>query len=98
MLIRSQDKKSLININAVSQFYVDDDNNITADFNNSDDCGFEVVGEYSTEAKAIKVLDAIENAYVSVNSEYRCENDTYWQSIRDANLVFRIPQDSEVVE
>jgi hypothetical protein len=53
------------------------------------------LGEYSSEAKAIKVLDAIENAYKNVESNYKAADDTYWQSIRDACLVFQMPSDDE---
>ena len=83
MLIRSQDKKGFINMNTVSQLYVDADNNITVDFNNSDDDGFEVIGEYSTEAKAIKVLDMIQDAYKS-------------NSIDGDFPVFQMPSDEEL--
>ena len=92
MLIRSQDKKSLINTNTISQLYVDDDNTITADFNNSDDDGFEIIGEYSTEAKAIKVLDMICDAYEL------CERTDYQNIGYVGNGVFYMPSDEESEE
>ena len=99
MLIRSQDKKSFINMNTVSQLYVDADNNITVDFNNSDDDGFEIIGEYSTEAKAIKVLDAIQTAYeLSLYCDHAYDSSAQIQRpyIFVNNTVFQMPQDEEV--
>ena len=96
MLIRSQDKKGFINMNTVSQLYVDADNNITVDFNNSDDDGFEVIGEYSTEAKAIKVLDMIQDTYTPSDGEVQAYIDGAIPKVVLDNRVFQMPQESEV--
>ena len=98
MLIRSQDKKNLINLDNITRLTAN-----KAYGNNETGWLIEVenqlsIGQYTTEAKAIKVLDAIESAYKNVESDYRDANDTYWQSIRDASLVFQMPEDSEVKE
>ena len=91
MLIRSQDKKSLINMDAVSQIYLDSDNAITIDFNNSDGEGFEIIGEYSSEAKAIKVLDKIQDDY-----NY-CEFiKIAGQGVRQLDFTFQMPSDEEI--
>lgn len=79
MIIRSQDKKS-----------------ITTDLNiqiyDCDNGSFEIVngtvdtlGIYSTEEKAIKVLDMIQSVYTDGNE---------WLNV--AGKVFQMPQDSEV--
>jgi hypothetical protein len=60
MLIRSQDKRISINMNNVSSIEVGDDRlRIFAD---NGDAIYDI-GEYSTEAKVIKVLDMIQEAY-----------------------------------
>lgn len=60
MLIRSQDKSISINMNNVSRIELGDDRlRIFAD---NGDAIYDI-GEYSTEAKVIKVLDMIQEAY-----------------------------------
>lgn len=61
MLIRSQDKRILINMNNVSSIEVGDDR--LRIFANNGDAIYDI-GEYSTEAKVIKVLDMIQEAYM----------------------------------
>ena len=88
MIIRSQDKRKLTNFAQVTDLVVS--KNRTAEFEiiacysyfADSDCGFASIGTYSTEAKAIKVLDMIEDA---------CRNMAFTDGI-----VFRMPQDSEV--
>ncbi len=97
MLIRSQNKKNLINLAQATNIAIisrEGRFKIMAYYQVED--GYDCMGEYSTEAKAIKVLDAIENAYRNVESNYKVADDTYWQSIRDTCLVFQLPQDGEV--
>lgn len=83
MLIRSQDKKSILNLDKVMQLCV-----VTPPFGTvermimANGAG---VGTYSTEEKAIKVLDMIEDAY----KDFRGGN-IYEHS------VFQMPQDEEV--
>lgn len=77
MIIRSQDKKRIANISTCNLIDIIDSckntKHITAD-------GM-ILGTYSTEEKAIKVLDMIQ--------------EQYQLSIHNCN-VFQMPQDSEV--
>lgn len=111
MLIRSQDKSILINMNNVSSIEVGDDR--LRIFANNGDAIYDI-GEYSTEAKVIKVLDMIQEAY----EEYKItctfltgftghraiveSNDIQVNGFKELvksfkkNMVFQIPEDSEV--
>ena len=80
MLIRSQDKKSLINMDNVTDLSVVSGCEIMAYY--TTDQGYQRIGKYSDEAKAIKVLDRIYDAYAMANINF--------------NIVFQMPQDSEV--
>jgi hypothetical protein len=62
MLIRSQDKRMIVNFDnicTVSAFPEKDSENIYVE----DGTGSLMVGRYSTKAKAMKVLDMIQEAY-----------------------------------
>ena len=87
MIIRSQGKKTIINFENVLEVICNKANEIIIR-RSVDDCQ-EVIGTYSTEEKAVKVLDMIQNAYCNANC-YFCSNG-YVQ-----NVVFNMPQDSEV--
>lgn len=66
MLIRSQDKRILINMNNVSRLEMSGDGlRIFADNGRTIFYG---IGEYSTKAKAMKVLDMIQEAYSDFES------------------------------
>ena len=67
MLIRSQDKKILVDMNTVIIHIFDRDIACYAPSCISDD-GFLYFGSYETEEKALKVLDMIQEAYG--DSEY----------------------------
>lgn len=87
MIIGSQDKRSIRNFNLISDLVVLKSNNhwkIIACYLyfTQNDCGYATIGTYSTEEKAIKVLDMIENAHGNI-------------AFTD-EIVFRMPQDSEV--
>lgn len=86
MLIRSQDKRILINMNNVSSIEVGDDR--LRIFANNGDAIYDI-GEYSTEAKVIKVLDMIQEAYCKFMS---VKNDDAWSG---KESVFYMPEDSE---
>lgn len=73
MLIRSQDKSILINMNNVSSIEVGDDR--LRIFANNGDAIYDI-GEYSTEAKVIKVLDMIQEAYVNGHIDYQIPEDS----------------------
>lgn len=87
MLIRSQDKRILINMNNVSSIEVGDNElRIFAD----DGEAIYDLGSYSTKAKAMKVLDMIQEAYCKFMS---VKNDDAWSG---KESVFYMPEDSEV--
>jgi hypothetical protein len=73
MLIRSQDKRILINMNNVSSIEVGDDR--LRIFANNGDAIYDI-GEYSTEAKVIKVLDMIQEAYVNGHIDHQMPDDS----------------------
>lgn len=84
MLIRSQDKKSLINMDNVTDLSVKTyvgDSEIMACYT-TDQEYYQCIGKYSDESKAIKVLDRIYDAYAMANINF--------------NVVFQMPQDEEV--
>lgn len=87
MLIRSQDKRILINMNNVSSIEVGDNElRIFAD----DGETIYDLGEYSTKTKSMKVLDMIQDAYCKFMS---VKNDDAWDGKESA---FYMPADSEV--
>ena len=62
MLIRSQDKTAIINVdNAFNTAVRDINGTIVIQIGNSSSCC--IIAEYSTKEKAIKVLDMIQKAY-----------------------------------
>jgi hypothetical protein len=88
MLIRSQDKRILINMDNVSSLEVGDDGlRLFAD----DGETIYDIGEYLTESKVIKVLDMIQEAYCEFMA---VRNDDMWCG---KESVFQMPEDSEVV-
>ena len=113
MLIRSQDKRMIVNFDnicTVSAFPEKDSEDIYVE----DGTGSLMVGRYSTKAKTMKVLDMIQEAY----EEYKItctfltgftghraiveSNDIrvngYEELIKSfkKNMVFQMPEDSEV--
>lgn len=92
MIIRSQDKKLLVNFKNVASLYANSKNKIVVMYPAvSEDSLWDELGQYSTEEKAIKVLDMIQNKY---------ENVTYENNHGDQNCgeyaSFQMPQDNEV--
>lgn len=91
MIIRSQDKKQIVNFD-VCHLSITKDHCIVAT-NGVVSYPLEIlsglIGKYSTEEKAVKVLDMIQNAYEEANSV--CTMSGFI-----ANTVFQMPQDSEV--
>nr|DAZ39958.1 MAG TPA: hypothetical protein [Caudoviricetes sp.] len=89
MLIRSQDKRMIVNfenICTVSAFPEKDSEDIYVE----DGTGSLMVGRYSTKEKAMKVLDMIQEAYCKFMS---VKNDDAWSG---KESVFYMPEDSEV--
>ena len=88
MIIRSQCKTMILNMECIATIYIHELEYVDTKrilFNIETDKGF--LGKYSTEEKAIKVLDMIQSAYVELNLNYP-------QYV--ANGYFEMPQDSEV--
>ena len=106
MLIRSQDKRILINMNNVSSIEAGDNElRIFAD----DGETIYDLGSYSTKAKAMKVLDMIQEAYADEKfvdyttylqqKEIEKMDDSTILAIRNELMkkaVFQMPEDSEV--
>lgn len=111
MLIRSQDKRILINMNNVSSIEAGDDElRIFAD----DGETIYDLGSYSTRAKAMKVLDMIQEAYADAKlneillpdvcksaseSQMGKDNTSIAKTIiKDfmKKMIFKMPEDSEV--
>lgn len=89
MLIRSQDKRMIVNFDnicTVSAFPEKDSEDIYVE----DGTGSLMVGRYSTKEKAMKVLDMIQDAYCKFMS---VKNDDAWGG---KESVFYMPADSEV--
>jgi len=92
MFIRSQNKKALINLGNATQIYIDDDNIVGVDFNNSledEYGGYTDIGTYSTEEKAIKVLDRIESTYAA-------HQQKYIRPVEYRFNIFNMPQEEEI--
>lgn len=74
MLIRSQDKEMIVNVDATNHIFVGEtyrSNGILYDV-----CADEMrLGYYSTKAKAMKVLDMIQEAYLNGHIDYQMPED-----------------------
>ena len=99
MLMRSQDKKNLFNSDRMENLQVNKDERgfCVAIYFTEDDMA--TIGVYSTEAKAIKVLDMIQQAYeLSLYSDHGYDNSAQimrpYMFVR--NTVFQMPSDEEV--
>lgn len=97
MLIRSQDKRMIVNFDnicTVSAFPEKDSEDIYVE----DGTGSLMIGRYSTKAKAMKVLDMIQEAY----SEYQIMLNfsvSYLQEFKektDGFAIFQMPEDGGV--
>ena len=82
MLIRSQDKKSITS--CLELKIVEGEDICTS--------GGKFLGHYSTEEKAIKVLDMIQNAYVN----YQYSKWVGYERETVIDCIFEMPQDEEV--
>ena len=89
MLIRSQDKTVIANIDNAFNIAIRDINGATAIHIGTQGSCCNMV-EYSTKAKAMKVLDMIQEAYCKFMS---VKNDDAWSG---KESVFYMPEDSEV--
>lgn len=89
MLIGSQNKAVLLNFSNLAAIYTvkDGDDFIILSLEGENKCA---LGKYSTEAKAMKVLDMIQEAYCKFMS---VKNDDAWGG---KESVFYMPADNEV--
>lgn len=90
MLIRSQDKTIIVNIDNAFSIAIRDINGAASIYVGSQG-GCCIIAEYFTKAKAMKVLDMIQEAYCKFMS---VKNDDAWDG---KESVFYMPADSEVV-
>ena len=99
MLIRSQDKRKLSNLNLVSDIVVSKTKSGNAEvlacypYFATSDCGFATLGTYSTEEKAINVLGMIQNKYFE---HMTVESNGAVVQILERPKVFQMPSDEEV--
>lgn len=100
MIIRSQNKKTIRNFNLISDLFISKDEKggweIIAcyPYYAQSDCGFAVIGTYSTEEKAIKALDMICEQYMKNQALYiDRENNA---RVIPQNSVFHMPADEDV--
>jgi hypothetical protein len=89
MLIRSQDREILINLNTLAGIEITKGPVKTTITSYTTGCIY-LLGEYSTKEKAMKVLDMIQEAYCKFMS---VKNDDAWSG---KESVFYMPEDSEV--
>lgn len=91
MIIRSQDGKELHNLDRISNIRVFELSNgeaiVEVNWQHS-------IGRYSTEEKAVKVLDMIQNKYFE---HMTLEQNGTITGILEKPKVFLMPQDSEVL-
>ena len=92
MWIRSQNKKRLLE----AKYFAVDDTNVEAVFG---DYSATTLATYSTEEKALKVLDELQKIIdqqeeFKAQGEKRYDNTSYERMIK---FVFQMPQDEEVL-
>lgn len=75
MLIRSQDKTVMVNMDNAFNIAIRDINGATAIYTGSSSSCC-VIAEYSTKAKAMNVLDMIQEAYVNGHIDYQMPTDS----------------------
>jgi hypothetical protein len=75
MLIRSQNKAFLLNFSNLAAIYTvkDGDDFIISSLEGENKC---TLGKYSSEAKALKILDMIQEAYVNGHIDYQMPADS----------------------
>ena len=81
MLIRSQDKEMIINMTVTNHIYVEEayrPNGNLFDVSTDET----ILGHYSTKAKAMKVLDMIQEAYVNGHIDRRWKHEPYQRQIK----------------
>lgn len=96
MWLRSQSKDVLVNINEVCFYKMKKDSKFIYQFRCYGYGNYYILGNYSTEEKAMKVMDMIQNAITGTRFEFT-------DIVRDCDLagieihnVFNMPKDEEV--
>lgn len=89
MLIRSQNKEILVNFNVSAGIEIEERNAKTVVTSYITGCSY-LLGEYSTKAKAMKILDMIQDAYE------RYEYEKVFKTGLTLFETFQMPEDSEV--
>lgn len=108
MLIRSQNKRMIVNFDNICTVSASPEKH-SEDIYVEDGTGSLMVGRYSTRAKALKVLDMIQEAYADEKlvdytthlqrKEIEKMDDSTILALRNELMkkaVFQIPEDSEV--
>nr|DAJ88663.1 MAG TPA: hypothetical protein [Caudoviricetes sp.] len=75
MLIRSQNREVLINLNSTAGIEIAEGPIKTIITSYITGCSY-LLGEYSNKAKAMKVLDMIQEAYVNGHIDYQIPEDS----------------------
>lgn len=101
MLIRSQEKMALANYNAGLFLKISNPFNKGYDIKMQNEAGYLELGRYSTEEKALKVLDMIQEMYVApglseMEQNPRGTTDGTIDGKAYCRTIFEMPQDSEV--
>ena len=89
MLIRSQNKELLVNFNVSAGIEIEERNTKTVITSYITGCSY-LLGEYSTKAKAMKVLDMIQEAYE------RYEYEKVFKTGLTLFETFQMPEDGSV--
>lgn len=108
MLIRSQNKEILVNLDVSAGIEIAEGPVKTVITSYITGCSY-LLGEYSTKEKALKVLDMIQEAYVDgkvaqilsyglrmVPTEEINEAGRIIKNVIQSSTVFQMPEDSEV--
>lgn len=97
MLIRTQDKIAIVNLDNIADIYTDINQNKAIQkkyeteikYHAGETLNNRYLGTYSSEKKALKVLDMIQK-------EYEAANEYIYQANFVKNVVFEMPTDEEV--
>lgn len=103
MLIRSQDKKTLTKFDFINIFRTKD--RVMHDFDEDESVeiivfagrGSNIIGTYSTEEKAVKVLDMIQEHQIQTTTSILDYGSVLTSTVEQVrNAVFQMPQDEEI--
>ena len=89
MLIRSKSKQSIVNLDNIDTITVSSTGEIYS-FNGASKAR---IGKYSTEEKAIKVLDMLQETYLQYGT---ISNNRGIYGVVTVPKIFQMPQDDEV--